>query len=385
METRARYVQVGAFALSVLVAAFVFIYWLSNATGLGGRSTYAVRFEGSVSGLLTGSAVLFNGIRVGEVTRLELDPAAPKQVVATIAVDRATPVRRDTFVAIDFQGLTGSPVIALVGGGSKEPFEESSGVPLLRADSTAGQSMSGAARDVLQRLDGILADNAKPLRNMISNLDTFAGALARNSDKLDGIVAGLERMTGGGGKTRLAMYDLTIPRVAALEKAPSTQLTVVEPTALAVLDSDRIQSLSPAGAYAAFNDAQWGDLLPKLVQTSVARSLEDAGFAASISRPLDTLAGDLQLAIDVRKFHLAQNLMGEVEFGAKLIDAKGRIIASRVMRDAAAAESATGPAAASALTRAFAGVVAQLAAWTAQTASELNLPKGGVPKKASGG
>ena len=60
--------------------------------------------------------------------------------------------------------------------------------------------MSGAARDVLQRLDAILADNAKPLKSMIANLETFAGALARNSDKLDGIVAGLERMTGGAGK-----------------------------------------------------------------------------------------------------------------------------------------------------------------------------------------
>jgi phospholipid/cholesterol/gamma-HCH transport system substrate-binding protein len=385
VETRARYVQVGAFALSVMVAGFVFVYWLNNATGLSNRSTYAVRFEGSVSGLLTGSAVLFNGIRVGEVTRLELDPAAPKQVVATVAIDRATPVRRDTFVTIDFQGLTGSPVIAFVGGSSKEPFAVRGGVPLLHADSAAGQSMSGAARDVLLRLDGILADNAKPLRNMVSNLDTFAGALARNSDKLDGIVAGLERMTGGGSKTRLAMYDLTIPRVAPLQKVPPTQLTVVEPTALSVLDSDRIQNLSPAGAYAAFSDAQWGDLLPKLVQLSVARSLEDAGFAASISRPLDTLAGDLQLALDVRKFHLAQNLMGEAELGAKLIDAKGRIVASRIVRDTVAAESSTGPAAASALTRAFAGVAAQLATWTVQTVTELNQSKGVVPKKASGG
>jgi phospholipid/cholesterol/gamma-HCH transport system substrate-binding protein len=69
VETRARYVQVGAFTLAVLLASFVFVYWLNSATGLGSRSLYMVRFEGSVSGLLTGSAVLFNGVRVGEVTR----------------------------------------------------------------------------------------------------------------------------------------------------------------------------------------------------------------------------------------------------------------------------------------------------------------------------
>ena len=58
-----------------------------------------------------------------------------------------------------------------------------------------------------------MAENAQPLRSMIANLDTFSGALARNSDRLDGIVAGLERMTGGAAaKARLAIYDLTAPR-----------------------------------------------------------------------------------------------------------------------------------------------------------------------------
>jgi phospholipid/cholesterol/gamma-HCH transport system substrate-binding protein len=383
VETRARYVQVGAFTLAVILAGFVFIYWLNSATGLGSRSVYIVRFQGSVSGLLTGSAVLFNGVRVGEVTRLELDAASPRQVLATIAVDRATPVRQDTVVSIDFQGLTGSPVIALVGGGSTAPFPTASGVPLLEADGAAGQSMSGAARDVLQRLDAILADNAKPLKSMITNLDTFAGALARNSDKLDGIVAGLERMTGGAGKGRLAMFDLTVPSIALPhDKISATQLTVAEPTAFSVLDSDRIQSLSEMGAYTAFGDAQWGDLLPKLVQTSVARTLEDAGLSASVSRPVDGFAGDFQLVLDIRKFHLGPKQVGEVELGAKLLDSKGRIVTSRVVRNSAPAQALTGPAVAAALNRAFADVATELAAWTASAITELSQGKGVSPKKA---
>ena len=84
METRARYVLVGAFTLAVILAGFVFVYWLNSATGLGSRSRYLVRFEGSVSGLLSGSAVLFNGVRVGEVTQLELDAAYPRQVLAPL-------------------------------------------------------------------------------------------------------------------------------------------------------------------------------------------------------------------------------------------------------------------------------------------------------------
>jgi phospholipid/cholesterol/gamma-HCH transport system substrate-binding protein len=386
VETRARYVQVGGFTLAVILAAFVFVYWLNNATGLGSRSVYVVRFESSVAGLLRGSAVLFNGVRVGEVTRLDLDPGAPRDVLATIAVERATPVRQDTFVSIDFQGLTGSPVVALAGGTSSEPFPTRGGLPLLLADNMAGQSMSGAARDVLRRLDGILADNAKPLKTMIANLDTFAGALGRNADKFDGIVAGLERMTGGAGKARLAMYELSIPRITLPFAGPAAvQLSVVEPTALSVLDSDRIQSLTTTGSFAAFADAQWGDLLPKVVQTAFARALEDAGLTTSASRPADGLAADFQLALDIRKFHVNTNLEGEVELGAKVLDAKGRIVASRVVREAATVQAATGPAAAAALNRAFAGVATELATWAARSLVELNQPKAVMPKKAVGG
>lgn len=386
METRARYIQVGAFTLAVIAAGFIFVFWLNNASGLGSRSVYAVRFESSVSGLLRGSAVLFNGIRVGEVTSLELDPTHPRQVLATMAVDRTTPVRKDTFVSIDFQGLSGSPVVALVGGTATEPFPTKSGVPVLHADPIAGQSMSAAARDVLRRLDGVLADNAKPLQSMIANLDTFAGALARNSDKLDGIVAGLERLTGGAGKARAAVYDLAVPRSALrLDKPLTAQLVVGDPTALAVLDNDKIQSMSAAGAYTVLPDAQWSDLLPKVVQMSLSRLLEDAGLFATVSRPMDGVTGDFQLALDVRKFHLGPDLSAEVELGAKLLDGKGRIVAGHVAREAATAETPTGPAAAAALNRAFAGVATELVGWTARTIAELPQPKTVIPRKAVGG
>ena len=197
MEVRARYVRMGAFTLAVLLLGFGFVYWLNNSAGFGNRVTYRVEFGGPVAGLLRGSAVLFNGIRVGEVTELALDPARPRQVIAKIVIDRDTPVRTDTDVSIDFQGLTGSPVVTLTRGRNTDvPVAPGGNPPVLKARADAGQTMSQSARDVLHRLDGILAENAEPLRSMLASIDTFAGALARNSDKVDGIVAGLERMTG---------------------------------------------------------------------------------------------------------------------------------------------------------------------------------------------
>src|SRR6516165_10900565 len=116
METRAPYVLIGAFVLAAIAAAFGFVYWLNNAGGVGKRDTYQVQFQGPVPGLLVGAGVLFNGIRVGEVTELALAHDDPRFVNATISVASTTPVRADTKVGLEFQGLTGVPVVALEGG-----------------------------------------------------------------------------------------------------------------------------------------------------------------------------------------------------------------------------------------------------------------------------
>src|SRR3974390_893345 len=104
METRAPFVLIGAFVLAAIVAVFGFVYWLNNSAGLGPRTTYHVQFDGSVPGLLVGAAVLFNGIRVGEVAALSLAPDNPRRVNATIAVVTGTPGRGDTKVGREFQG-----------------------------------------------------------------------------------------------------------------------------------------------------------------------------------------------------------------------------------------------------------------------------------------
>src|ERR1700760_3049547 len=184
METRAPYALIGLFVLAMIGAVFGFVYWLNNTGGLGERTIYRVRFENNVSGLLKGAAVLFNGIRVGEVTGLTLSLTDPREVTASIAVTAGTPVRADTHAGLEFQGLTGVPVISLMGGDTgAAPLASSKTEPaVLLADPAAGQSMTEAARQALRRLDALLADNSDSLRSAIANLNTFTGALARNSD-----------------------------------------------------------------------------------------------------------------------------------------------------------------------------------------------------------
>ena len=193
METRARYALIGAFLLAVILASFAFAYWLENTGGFGERDSYRLRFDSSVSGLQSGSAVLFNGIRVGEVTGLTLDPDHPNQVIANIGVVRGVPVRSDTVVGIESQGLTGGAAVTLTGGdASSPPLEAENGkLPALSAEPGAGQDWQSLGREVLRKLDTILTDNADNLHSAIANFNTFTNVLARNSDRIDGLLGGL--------------------------------------------------------------------------------------------------------------------------------------------------------------------------------------------------
>jgi phospholipid/cholesterol/gamma-HCH transport system substrate-binding protein len=197
METRANYILIGCFTLAVIMSAFGFVYWFHHVGGTGDRTSYRVVFQGPIGGLRAGASVTFNGIRVGEVTDLSLDPKDPKQALATISINTDTPVRADTEVSLDSQGLTGIAVLALRGGSaSAGPLAAKAGdIPVLTAGSSASQDMMAAARDVARRIDAVLVENQQTLRNSLKNIETFTDMLAKNSDSLSKSVRNIESFT----------------------------------------------------------------------------------------------------------------------------------------------------------------------------------------------
>jgi phospholipid/cholesterol/gamma-HCH transport system substrate-binding protein len=371
METRARYALIGLFMLAVIAASFGFVYWLENKGGFAQREVYQIKFQGSVSGLLVGSAVLFNGIRVGEVTGLGLNSDTPQDVVATIAVDRGTPVRSDTQVGIETQGLTGGAAVSLRGGSSSSPLATTEGgaPPTLIAAPQAGQDWTQAARDAFQRVDQILAENSEALNSAITNIDTFSDALARNSDKVDGILAGLERMTGGAtSQAEIPIYDL----VAATnfppkpETAPAWLLVVPEPTTLMGFNTDKILLQPAEGESVPLANARWGDNLPVLFQAKVIQSFENAGYARSISRTREGVSGDYQLLVDIRRFHIstASESAAEIEFVAKILDRDGKIVNASTFQGNAPVKGTDAQAYVSAFDEVFAKLMSELLVWT---------------------
>ena len=315
-------------------------------------------------GLLVGAGVLFNGIRVGEVTDLGLAPDNPRRVNATISVASTTPVRSDTKVGLEFQGLTGVPVIALEGG---TLLANTGAVPTLIAEPGAGQSMTQAARDALRKVDSVLTENSEPLKKTIANLQTFTDGLARNTGKLDSIIAGLEKLTGGGTPAQKITYDLRAPQnLGPAGKTLTGQLAIPEPTAVAMLETQRML-FSPARDYPGFADVLWADSIPKLLQARLIESFENYDIAHAPLRTADIGQTDYQLLIDVRRFRVAvDGPAAEIGLSARIVDKNGKVIASRLFEESQKFDKLEPPAAVAAFSDAFGRIAKEMIAWTVQ-------------------
>ncbi len=371
METNARYLTIGCFTLAVIAALFGLVFWLNRTGGLGTKESYQIRFENSVAGLQPGAPVLFDGMRVGEVSALTLDPSDPKHVLATIAVVTGTPVRGDTKIGIESQGLMGTAAVSLEGGSPTvpPPSGQNGQPPLLIADPAAGRSLMDTARSALLRVDTILADNSDSLKTTIGNVKIFSDALARNSARIDGVMAGLERMTGGGpAKPPAPVYDLAVPKLPGPSGAPPPgQMVILDPSAVVALQTQRLLTRSPEGQLAPSGEMQWSDTLPKLIQAKLLQSFEDAGLAATLSAPSSFGKDDHQLQIDLRGFDVATgpDRAAEVSFSAKILSGDGRVLGTKVFQTKVPSPSADDSASVKALNAAFGSAANELAVWMA--------------------
>ena len=208
METRANYVLIGAFTLAVIAAAFGFVMWFQSLHTTKARTPLRVIFEGPASGLRNGGSVNVNGIRVGEVVSVKLDN--PRRVVALAMIENNAPIRKDTKVGLEFQGLTGVAAISLKGGEEAAPGVplDEDGVPVLTADPNSLQDVTEAIRGTLQNINRVVADNQEAVKNSLHNLETFTASLARNSEKIDNLMLKVDGVMGKADNLMLGLNAL---------------------------------------------------------------------------------------------------------------------------------------------------------------------------------
>ena len=282
MESRANYALVGLFTLAVLAAAFGFVYWF-NSGGSGRKESIRVIFTGTVTGLGRGSSVLFNGLRVGEVTSIELQPDDPRRIYAVIQVASTTPVREDTRARIEAQGLAGVVALQLIGGAPDAPIltaKPGEPMPTIIAERSELQDIIETVRNVAQKadtmltsLDGLIKQNTGPINNTVRNVERFSQALGNNADGLDKLMAGFGNIAE------------TIQPLSQKLQSLSEELTAV------VRSVDRQKIASIVENVDKFTGALGGS------SADVAKVVKDAAsISAKLDRAADQVEGVLKAA-----------------------------------------------------------------------------------------
>jgi phospholipid/cholesterol/gamma-HCH transport system substrate-binding protein len=201
MKTRASNLMIGSTTLSVIAAAFVGLLAFQKIRAIRQQSPLRIVFEGSASGLRKGGGVNFDGVQVGQIKSLTLDN--PRKVVAFVMLDNGAPIRKDTVVGLEFQGLTGVAAISLTGGAATAPPVplDEDGVPIL----TANLSEIESIRDSLHNVDRLLVGNQTTIKNALLNFETYTASLASKGDAIDKII--------GKADNAFAGFDSAITRI----------------------------------------------------------------------------------------------------------------------------------------------------------------------------
>ncbi len=161
-------------------------------------------------------------------------------------------------------------------------------------------------------------------------------------------------------------YDLTAPSDFGRIGSSRAQLLIANPSAVGVLDTERIVLRPDPAVITYLRGAQWADKLPRLVQIRLVEAFENTARIRAVGRPGEGLLIDYQLVLDVRRFEADTNSgLAIVEFSAKLLnDRNGRVVATRLIGGQASIAGSGKDEIVLALDAASQAAMQRLVAWT---------------------
>ena len=175
---------IGTATVAVIAAAFIGMLSVQKLRSAHQRGPLRIVFDGSASGLRKGGTVNFDGVPAGEIVSIKLE--SPHKIVGLVMLDNTVPIRKDTVVGIEYQGLTGLAAISLVGGAPAAPPVplDQDGVPVLTADWSEQQSIA----DTLHSVDKVIVDNEAMIKDALISFETDTESLKSRGEAIDSVI-----------------------------------------------------------------------------------------------------------------------------------------------------------------------------------------------------
>ncbi|MDR2076981.1 MAG: MlaD family protein [Desulfovibrio sp.] len=200
MEVRANYLAVGIFTLGTLLAGILFTLWIARQDDTP-MVSYDIHMRENVVGLVPNSDVLFNGVRVGTVSRIKISDSDPAEVNIRVLIAADTPVREDSFANLVPRGVTGLSLVSISGGSADSPRQQvpPGQVGVIKTTPSALDSVMqnfpqtlAAANEVLKRFSDLLSpENIDALSLTLASMSALSSTLAKNTDSLDALLRNL--------------------------------------------------------------------------------------------------------------------------------------------------------------------------------------------------
>lgn len=249
MEKDANYALVGLISLLLLVGLMTFGIWLSQLNLNRDFQNYDIVFQGPVNGLSKGGEVRFNGIKVGEITQIELYPQNTEKVVAHVRMSADVPVRADSVASIEPLGITGVNFIQVSAG--------TRGNPLIREQTAFGRTPVIASRP--SALDDILSGGESVLTETVKALQGINAILTPNNiASIEGTLRNTEAFSAELARRKEVIAD-TQAALQSLDKA-AQEIAALSASSKVVLEGDGAQTLKSLGEAATETEAAVRDV-----------------------------------------------------------------------------------------------------------------------------
>jgi phospholipid/cholesterol/gamma-HCH transport system substrate-binding protein len=234
MENKAHALAAGLFVVAVAALLLLLGAWLTRDTGE--RHSYEISTRESVTGLQEQAPVRYRGVDVGKVTAIGFDPKVQGNVLVRLDIEQGTPVTRETFATLSFQGVTGLAFVQLDDTGNPAPkLEPNDEAPpriplkpgLLSKLANKGEAILDQVEQITVKLNQLMSDpNQKKLTGALDNVAQAAASITALSKNLD------TTLTAQFGPQRVnipALVRRTDGALASLqETSEETRATIAE-------------------------------------------------------------------------------------------------------------------------------------------------------------
>jgi phospholipid/cholesterol/gamma-HCH transport system substrate-binding protein len=199
------YPLVGLFVLVLGAVLVAIVLWLASGGAFRQKfDLYLAVSDESVAGLNLNAPVKYNGVDVGQVRDIRLDPANQERVNLLFAIERGTPIKEDTVAVLKIQGLTGIAYVELSGGTRDSPLLRATGqnrYPLIPTKPSLSARLENVLSNVLAKLDStsssinsILSDaNKAAFSSALADIAVISRTIADRKDTLDAGIASAAR------------------------------------------------------------------------------------------------------------------------------------------------------------------------------------------------